>query len=142
MLKKIILILVVLFFTGCSYNIKESSNSEVQIKVKAIINNNEYIVNLEDNETVNEFIKLLPLEFNMNELNGNEKYIYLNTNLPSNSLNIEKINKGDIMLFGNNCIVIFYESFNTTYQYTKIGHIDNLPNLGKDNILVRFEKKQ
>ena len=44
------------------------------------------------------------------------------------------------MLYGNNYLVVFYKSFDTLYSYTKIGHIDNLPNLGIDNINVKFEK--
>ena len=44
------------------------------------------------------------------------------------------------MLFGNNCLVIFYESFDTSYSYTKIGHIDNLDNLGNGSIIAKFEK--
>jgi hypothetical protein len=43
------------------------------------------------------------------------------------------------MLYGNDCLVIFYKSFNTTYSYTKIGHIDDLPNLGNGSINVKFE---
>lgn len=35
---------------------------------------------------------------------------------------------------------IFYKSFETSYNYTKIGHIDNLPVLGNNNIIVIFEK--
>ena len=50
-----------------------------------------------------------------------------------------KINAGDIMLYGNNCLVVFYKSFDTTYSYTKIGHIDNLPNLDKDKVIIKFE---
>ena len=76
----------------------------------------------------------------MNELNGNEKYVYLNNSLPTNSYNPKRINSGDIMLYGNNCLVIFYESFDTSYSYTRIGHIDNLPDLGNENIIVKFEK--
>jgi len=38
---------------------------------------------------------------------------------------VKNIKKGDIMLFGNNCLVIFYKSFKTSYSYTKIGHIEN-----------------
>ena len=114
-------------------------NNEVST-MKAIINNKEYVINLESNETVNSLIKLLPMEITMNELNGNEKYIYLDNTLPTNSYNPNRINAGDVMLYGNNCLVIFYKSFDTSYSYTKIGHIDNLPDLGNGSITVKLEK--
>ena len=44
------------------------------------------------------------------------------------------------MLFGDNCLVIFYKSFDTSYSYTKIGHIDNIDDLGSSNIIAKFEK--
>ena len=119
----------------------ESNNSNEVIKsLKAIINGKEYKIDLEDNETANSFANLLPQELNMSELNGNEKYIYLDTTLPTNSSNPKIINAGDVMLYGNNCLVIFYKSFDTAYSYTRIGHIDDLPNLGNGNITVKFEK--
>ena len=114
-------------------------NNEVST-MKAIINNKEYIINLENNETVKSLIKLLPMEITMSELNGNEKYIYLDNTLPTNSYNPNRINVGDVMLYGNNCLVIFYKSFDTSYSYTKIGHIDNLEDLGTSNITVKLEK--
>lgn len=40
------------------------------------------------------------------------------------------------MLYGDNCLVIFYKSFSTNYDYTKIGHIDNLPNLGDGEVSI------
>ena len=98
------------------------------------------MINLEDNETVKAFINILPKEFNMSELNGNEKYIYLDSSLPVNDSNLKKVNAGDVMLYGDNCLVIFYKSFNTSYSYTKIGHIDNLPDLGNGSITVKIEK--
>ena len=121
-------------------NNKSNNSNEVIKSVKAIINGKEYVINLEDNETANSFANLLPQELNMSELNGNEKYIYLDTTLPTNSSNQKRINTGDVMLYGHNCLVIFYKSFDTSYSYTKIGHIDNLPNLGNDSISVKFEK--
>ena len=104
------------------------------------INNEVYQIELEDNETTKSFLNILPKELNMNELNGNEKYAYLDNTLPTNSYNPKHINKGDIMLYGNNCLVIFYKSFDTSYSYTKIGHINNLPDLDNNNILVKIEK--
>ncbi len=121
-------------------NNNESNRNEVIKLVKAIINEKEYIIDLETNETTKEFIKMLPQEFNMSELNGNEKYFYLDSTLPTNASNPKIINTGDIMLYGNNCLVVFYKTFTTSYSYTKIGHINNLPDLGKDNIKIKFEK--
>lgn len=117
-----------------------NEKNEEKISMKISINNNEYTINLEDNETVKELVSMLPLELNMSELNGNEKYTYLDESLPTNSYNPKHISSGDVMLFGDNCLVIFYDSFNTSYSYTKIGHIDNMPNLGKENIKVVINK--
>lgn len=136
-MKKIYSLLIIIFLfvtTGCNKTGEESKS------MKVTIDNNEYLINLENNETAKSFIDLLPKEYNMTELNGNEKYIYLDTSLPTNSYSPKHIETGDVMLYGNNCLVIFYKSFNTSYSYTKIGHIDNLPDLGNDNILVKFEK--
>lgn len=122
------------------YKVKDDNSNEVIKSMNITINNKEYNIQLENNETVNKFIELLPLELDMNELNGNEKYVYLNTTLPANPSNPKRINSGDIMLYGNNCLVIFYKSFNTSYSYTKIGHINNLDNLGSNDIKVIFKK--
>lgn len=97
-----------------------------------------------NNETAQKFAEMLPVTMNMTELNGNEKYYYLNTTFPVNSERVGTIKKGDIMLYGNNCIVIFYESFNTSYSYTKIGYIENTENLssalGSGSVSVTFNK--
>ena len=118
---------------------KESENI-MNTNVKIIIDNKEYKIKLEDNKTAQEFMKLLPQEFKMNELNGNEKYIYLDKTLPTDSYKPNHIETGDIMLFGDNCLVVFYKSFDTSYSYTKIGHIDNFPDLSNDDINIKFEK--
>ena len=144
-MKKIILFLliIVLFITGCN---KQKTNNTItninEVKsLKISIDNKEYVINLEKNETVNSLINLLPLELNMNELNGNEKYVYLDSSLPTDSYQPGNIEVGDVMLYGNNCLVIFYKSFDTPYSYTKVGHIDNLPDLGSKNIIVKIEKQ-
>ena len=117
---------------------KEDNEMEKITSINVIINNEKYQAIIENNDTVEAFIELLPQEFTMQELNGNEKYIYMDYSLPTKSSNPKYIEAGDIMLYGNNCLVIFYKSFETTYSYTKIGHIDNLTNLGYGNIIVKF----
>lgn len=46
------------------------------------------------------------------------------------------------MLFGSSCLVIFYENFNTSYSYTRIGKINNANNLdiilGNNDATVTF----
>lgn len=152
MKKKLLLILVcfILLITGCSSNYNNSKSniqqndikeSDVKVSnVKVIINDKTYTLKLENNRTVEEFIDLLPQNFTMNELNDNEKYVYIDNPLTTNTYNPKHIEKGDVMLYGNNCLVIFYKSFDTSYSYTKIGHIDNLDDLGYSNITVKFEK--
>jgi hypothetical protein len=108
--------------------------------ISVIIDGKTYKLNLESNTTVDEFIKLLPKEYTMNELNGNEKYVYINESLSTDKYMPKRIEKGDVMLYGDNCIVIFYKSFDTNYSYTKIGHIDDLDDLGNGSITIKFEK--
>lgn len=145
-MKKVLsLLIVILLLTACSSNKEQTVEKEINkdsdiSMINVIINNKEYNLNLEDNKTVEELLELLPIEEEMTELNGNEKYLYLDKSLSTASSNPKHINSGDVMLFGDNCLVIFYKSFDTTYSYTKIGHIDNLEDLGNSNITVKFIK--
>ena len=144
----VLAISLLIMITGCNKKESISSNKIVEDKnsnkvinsVKVIIEKKEYTINLENNSTAKSFANMLPQELTMSELNGNEKYVYLDNTLPENSSSIKKVIAGDVMLYGNNCLVIFYKSFNTLYSYTKIGHIDNLPDLNGDRITVLFKK--
>ena len=123
---------------------QETTNDEPQgkeakmDKIYLNINNKKLTVNLENNSTTAALISLLPLNISMSDLNGNEKYAYLDSPLPTNVYSPKRIEAGDVMLFGNNCLVIFYKSFDTNYDYSKIGHIDNLPELGNGSINVNW----
>ena len=105
-------------------------------KIYATINGEKLEIKLEDNSTVSALMKELPLEVSMSDLNSNEKYAYLDNSLPTNTYSPKHIETGDVMLFGDNCLVVFYKSFDTSYNYTKIGHIDDLPSLGGGSISV------
>ncbi|OEG08492.1 hypothetical protein BCR25_13720 [Enterococcus termitis] len=85
-----------------------------------------------------------PLTLTMDELNSNEKYSYLSNPLPVNPEIITQIEKGDIMLFGSECLVLFYDSFSTNYSYTPLGKIRERELLNEvldhSSIEVRFTK--
>lgn len=122
-----------------SENNQQNYNQETRVdKIYININEQKFEVNLEDNSTTSALTKVLPLEYTMNDLNGNEKYVYMDETLPTNPYEPKHIEAGDVMLFGNNCFVIFYKSFDTDYSYSKIGHIDNLPELGDGSFLVKL----
>ena len=139
-LSAVFLIIIFLSIVGCEKN-SNNVTEKVSDTVKVFIDDKEYKLNLYDNETVNSLVKLFPLEVTMKTLNENEVYVYLDEKLPTNSSNPKTINTGDVMLYGDNCLVIFYKTFNTSYSYTKIGHIDDLPIINEDTVSVRIEKE-
>ena len=127
-----------------AYKSQRNTTTKINIipkeELKVVIANKTYDLILNNNTAGSKFKKLLPQTYTMSELNGNEKYVYLNTSLTSNPVNVGKINAGDLMLYQNNCIVIFYKTFNTTYSYTPLGHVNNLGNLGSSDVIVKFVK--
>lgn len=121
----------------------EEENDAVN-KINVQIGDKAYKAVLYDNETTRAWLETLPDEYSMNELNGNEKFYYLSERLPYAANNPGTINTGDIMLYGSDCIVLFYKTFQTSYSYTKIGYMENAENLekalGSGSVEVKFEK--
>lgn len=139
MKKYIIFLILIIISCGCinnNNNYEENTIDKENYEVKVKILEKEYLLELEENDTVREFLTHLPLTFTMNELNGNEKYYYMDFTLPRHSSVPNHIEVGDVMLYQDNCLVLFYQEFDTTYSYTRIGHINGLENLGDGNIQV------
>jgi len=113
------------------------------MKLKITIGTNTFTATLYNNATVTAFKTRLPMTINMRELNGNEKYFDLPDNLPANASNPGTIQSGDLMLYGSNTLVLFYKSFSTSYNYTRLARIDNPSGLaaalGSADIAVKFE---
>lgn len=119
------------------------TNQSENIKINLIVNNKTFSATLNNNETVKELISMFPMTLHMSDLNANEKYHYLDSSLVTNSSNPRRINAGDIKLYGNNCLVVFYDSFNTSYSYTDLGKVDNvegfISELGRGDVTMTFE---
>lgn len=103
---------------------KEEGDTPMQGMVVKI-GGQKFQITLYDNETVHALKEQLPMTLNMEELHGNEKFYYLDEGLPTNAENVGSIQTGDLMLFGSDCLVLFFEDFNTSYSYTRIGHIED-----------------
>lgn len=112
------------------------------LNIEITVNGHTFSGELYDNDTAKAFKERLPLTLDMSELNGNEKYCYLFDSLPTNSSRPSGIHTGDIMLYGSECLVIFYESFSTSYSYTPIGKINDPDGLaevlGSRSVQVTF----
>ncbi len=127
------LFLMVLVYTSVFIGSTSSCNKEDDIintenngtmaneKIKITVNSQTFTATLLDTNSTKAFKELLPMTINMTELNGNEKYYDLPKSLPTNSTNPGSIKNGDLMLYGSNTLVLFYNSFSTSYSYTKTG---------------------
>ena len=96
---------------------------------------------VEDSATGRAFLEKLPLTLDMQELNGNEKYRY-GVALPSVAEYCATIAEGDLMLYGSNCLVLFYGTAGG-YSYTRVGRLVSTDGLaaavGSGTATVAFE---
>ncbi|MBD5477156.1 MAG: hypothetical protein HDR17_14425, partial [Lachnospiraceae bacterium] len=87
----------------------------------------------------------LPMTVTMQELNGNEKYSNLTGSLPTDASRPESIQAGDLMLYGSDCLVLFYQSFPTIYSYTPLGRLTDPSGLaqalGSGNVEITFARQ-
>jgi len=115
-----------------------------QLRIR--VGSDTFIATLFDNPTNSAFVARLPLTVSMTELNGNEKYYDLPQSLPTNAISPSTIQAGDLLLYNSNTLVLFYQTFSTSYRYTRMGRLDNPAGLatalGRGNVSVTFELQQ
>lgn len=123
-------------------DVSAGTGKEDRMLIKMTIGQRHYDIELEDNPTAKAFIQQLPLTLTMQELNGNEKFADLSHSLITHPIGPEIVHKGDLMLYGRQTLVLFYETFRTSYRYTPIGRVvapDTLEDaIGHSSIEVNF----
>ncbi|QCT73663.1 hypothetical protein CPZ25_013755 [Eubacterium maltosivorans] len=101
-----------------------------------------YTAQLEDTPAAKALVNAMPMTLNMDEMNGNEKYFFLSDTLPTNAGRPDSIAPGDLMLYGDNCLVLFYKGFQSAYSYTRLGSITDAAGLadalGSGSVEVSF----
>ncbi|WP_339878811.1 cyclophilin-like fold protein [uncultured Algoriphagus sp.] len=134
-------------FTACKKNDSEidpiQSPTAMQTTIKITVAEKTFTAELVDNPTTASFLQMLPLTLDMQELNRNEKFFRLEKSLPTQASVPSSIRTGDLLLYGDNTLVLFYKSFNTSYSYTPMGTIKDPAGLeaalGAGNVTVKFE---
>ena len=143
-IKKFLTAFIIAALCFCIPVVSVSAESGTAVKIK--VGNKSFNGIFYNNDTADALLKSMPMKLKMSELNGNEKYRYLDEDFPTNEKRVKRVKAGDIMLYGSDCLVVFYESFNTSYEYTKVGRITNPKGLkkaaGKKSVTVSFSKNK
>ncbi len=138
------IVMLILLLMGSFITETAFAQGEAAVMVK--VGGREYEAVFFDNQTAGGLLSKMPFQLNMSELNGNEKYRYLDYSLPRNEEAVEQIQAGDIMLYGSDCLVLFYKSFQTSYKYTRVGRLTNPEGLadaaGSGKVMVSFSAVQ
>ena len=117
---------------------------ETEMNIQITVGGQVFAAVLEDNPTAKALYERLPVTIEMKELNGNEKYYYFDSSFPTNPSSVGKIHAGDLMLYGSDCLVLFYKDHGNTYSYTRLGAIEDADGLaravGDGNVSVTWEK--
>lgn len=111
-------------------------------KMTLQIGNSSFTATLENNAAVDAFVEMMrnaPVIISMSDYSGFEKVGSLGTSLPADDRQTTT-HAGDIVLYNENQIVIFYGS--NSWSYTKLGTIDDLSGwedaLGSSDVTVAF----
>ena len=102
----------------------EQEDTTMQISV--IVNDVPFTATIEGTDAGRELLSRLPLTLSMDELHGNEKYCYTGEGFGGEQYVPETIEAGDLMVFGSDCLVLFYDTFsNGGWSYARVGWVDD-----------------
>lgn len=121
---------------------QDAEISEEDTEMNVQIGTENFTATLEDNEAVAAFAEMMkeePVVIQMSDYSGFEKVGSLGTSLPASNSQITT-QAGDIVLYNNSQIVIFYGS--NSWSYTRLGRIDDMTGweeaLGSGDVTVTF----
>lgn len=127
-----ILVCAAVFFAG-NARAQEQQSGETGQRMEYMVklNGREFSVVWNGSAAAEAFLRKLPLTLTMQDFNGNEKFGTLSFSLAAERLVPSAIACGEIMLYRDNVLVLFYEDIpHTPYSYTPLGRIAAQPGSG------------
>lgn len=103
----------------------------VESRIWMTVRDKRFAVTLADTAAARDFAAMLPLSINMPDLNNNEKHARLSRPLPTDTIRPGTIHNGDLMLYGSQTLVVFYQSLTSSYSYTRLGRVNDPSDLEK-----------
>ena len=148
-IKVFVIILAVVMLIASIWFIIISKNSkgrESGMTMTVTVGEKKFEAVLQDNKAVDEFTEMMrkaPVTIKMSDYSGFEKVGLLGRSLSANDKQM-RTKAGDIVLYNENNIVIFYGSH--SWSYTKLGGITDLTGwedaLGIGDVTVTFSIEQ
>ncbi len=124
---------------------RNNSDKRKEIPVTLTVGGKTFAAKFYDNKTARTLLEKMPMTLPMKELNGNEKYHYFDAEFPAKETSPKNIQAGEIKLYGEDCLVAFYKTHATSYQYTSVGYVEDVPGfvkaVGDGNVAMTFQKK-
>ncbi|MDX1258812.1 cyclophilin-like fold protein [Exiguobacterium sp. K1] len=127
------IVLLSLVLVGCGPAVPVSTEIKQEVEendtMNININGQVASVQLEDNTTTKAILANMPFTIQMDDLHQNEKYHYFDKSFPTQPQPIQTIEAGDVLLYQNNCLVIFYQAAEPVVPYTRIGKISRFQDI-------------
>lgn len=122
-----------------------ATQGEAATRLWMSVGERRFAVTLADTSAARALAALLPLTLDLEELNGNEKKQELSQALPVAASRPGRIYDGDILLWGSRTLVVFYQTFDSPYSYTRLGRVDDPAGLtqalGQGDVRVSFARQ-
>lgn len=129
---------VVLFAGGALAGETQNGERRRSMEYVLVLNGKEFAVDWNGSAAAEAFLRKLPLTLTMQDFNGNEKFGTLPFSLAVEKKVPTAIAGGEIMLFRDTVLVLFYEDIpHTPYSYTPLGRIAAQPGSGDWEAFVR-----
>lgn len=112
-------------------------------KVNIQVGSKHFTATLHDNESARAILKEMPFTLKMDDFASQEKVARLPFALPSASTQTPAtIRAGDIYLWSNDNLVLFYTTFSNSYSYVPVGYIEDVTGLrealGTGSVTITF----